>query len=336
MSKETIVALFGTRADANNARADLESSGVPAGSIDIRAEAGSDLGDADLTTEHRSFWDWLFGENGPEDRHAYRSRLSSGNVLLLVQPGTLDSSTIHDILHRHDPLDIDEEASGSVRGADASAMVETGSVASLDHDPTAPSEAFEKGQAAASRTEATEDRILGSTAGTTGDGSILEPRTGSLGMGAADDQPSSRRMDASEDALVGENAEGNAGEEGVIPVVQEDLAVGKRMVDRGTVRVRSYVMEQPVERQVDLRQETISVERRQPVTSSDAPTGAIEERVIEVTQRAEEPVVEKRARVKEEVVVRRENSSRTETIQDTVRGTEVEVERDGVLENRDR
>jgi uncharacterized protein (TIGR02271 family) len=124
------------------------------------------------------------------------------------------------------------------------------------------------------------------------------------------------------------------GDEDVIPLVQEELAVGKRMVDQGTVRVRSYVMEQPVEREVDLRQETVSVERRQPVTDTDAPAGAIAERVIEVTQRAEEPVIEKRARVTEEVVVRREDSSRTETVRDTVRGTEVEVERDGVLENR--
>jgi stress response protein YsnF len=95
-------------------------------------------------------------------------------------------------------------------------------------------------------------------------------------------------------------------------------------------------MEQPVERQVDLREETISVERRQPITGSDAPAGAIAERVIEVKQRAEEPVVEKRARVTEEVVVRREDRGRTETVRDTVRGTDVEVERGGVLENRDR
>ena len=49
---------------------------------------------------------------------------------------------------------------------------------------------------------------------------------------------------------------------------------------------------------------------------------------------AEEPVVNKRARVREEVVVGKETSKRTEQIRDTVRRTEVEVERIGEGEAR--
>ena len=51
-----------------------------------------------------------------------------------------------------------------------------------------------------------------------------------------------------------------------------------------------------------------------------------QERTIEVEERGEEAVVSKEARVVEEVVVRKEADQRTETISDTVRKTEVDVE----------
>jgi stress response protein YsnF len=49
---------------------------------------------------------------------------------------------------------------------------------------------------------------------------------------------------------------------------------------------------------------------------------------VEIRETAEEAVVAKSARVVEEVVVGKESSQRTEAVNDTVRGTEVEVERD--------
>jgi uncharacterized protein (TIGR02271 family) len=111
-----------------------------------------------------------------------------------------------------------------------------------------------------------------------------------------------------------------------IPIVEERLRVGKRDVGRGRVRVRSYVVETPVEEQVALRQERVGVERRpvdRPVTDADR---QFQERTIEATETAEEAVVSKEARVTEEVVVRKEAEERTETVRDTVRRTEVEVE----------
>jgi hypothetical protein len=47
-----------------------------------------------------------------------------------------------------------------------------------------------------------------------------------------------------------------------IPIVEEELKVGKREVERGGARVRSYVRETPVSEQVNLREEHVSVERR--------------------------------------------------------------------------
>lgn len=120
---------------------------------------------------------------------------------------------------------------------------------------------------------------------------------------------------------------GATGREEAIPVVEEDIRVGKRVVDRGGVRVRSYVVERPVEENVTLRDETISVERR----PTDRPAGtlpedAFRERTIEVSATGEAAVVQKDARVTEEVVVRKDEQERTETVRDTARKTEVEVE----------
>jgi stress response protein YsnF len=92
------------------------------------------------------------------------------------------------------------------------------------------------------------------------------------------------------------------------------------------VRVRSYVREIPVEEQVSLRQERVTVERRpvdRPVEAGDA---VFEERTIEATERGEEAVVDKQAHVTEEIGVRKDVDTRTETVRDTVRKTEVEVE----------
>ena len=127
--------------------------------------------------------------------------------------------------------------------------------------------------------------------------------------------------------LTGERATRDLREgEEAIPVVEEQVRVGKREVGGGRVRVRSYVVERPVEEQVNLRQERVEVERRpvdREVSPGDAP---FQERTIEATERGEEAVVDKQARVVEEVGLRKDVDTRTETVRDTVRKTEVEVE----------
>jgi uncharacterized protein (TIGR02271 family) len=122
--------------------------------------------------------------------------------------------------------------------------------------------------------------------------------------------------------------EGAAGErEEAIPIVRERLRVGKREVNRGGVRVRSYVVEEPVDEQVDLREERVEVERRPVGQAVRGDAGdLLQDRTIEVTENAEEAVIAKEAEVSEEVVVRKFEGHRTEGVSDTVRHTEVDVE----------
>ena len=115
----------------------------------------------------------------------------------------------------------------------------------------------------------------------------------------------------------------------VIPLAEEQLTVGKRLVNRGTTRIRRFVVETPVEEAVTLHSEHVSVERR-PVAAGTPVTGAdFTDRIIEVTETEEEAVVGKTVRVKEELVVNKTASDRTETVRDTVRREDVEITRDG-------
>lgn len=114
----------------------------------------------------------------------------------------------------------------------------------------------------------------------------------------------------------------------VIPVVQEELAVGKREEDLGAVRVYSRVVERPVSESIELREQHASIERRavdRPATTADL--AAFKDDSIEIRETAERAVVAKTARVVEEVRVGTETTTNRETVTDTVRSTEVEVDR---------
>jgi len=121
----------------------------------------------------------------------------------------------------------------------------------------------------------------------------------------------------------------------VIPIVEEQIRVGKREVEAGGVRVQTHVEERPVNEQVTLRNEEVRVERRpvnQPVNPSEIDNlveDGMFERTFEVREHDEEAVVAKQARVVEEVVVNKNVEQRVETVQDTVRRTDVDVEQLG-------
>ena len=87
--------------------------------------------------------------------------------------------------------------------------------------------------------------------------------------------------------------------------------------------------------QIRLRNEQINVERRtvdQPLSAAD--TDAFRERTIDMTATGEEAVVGKTARVVEEVIVSKTATENVEDVSDTVRRTDVEIDRDTDVETR--
>ncbi len=111
-----------------------------------------------------------------------------------------------------------------------------------------------------------------------------------------------------------------------IKVMKEDLVVGKREQEAGGVRVTSHVVETPVQEQVTLHEERVTLERR-PVNERVAGVGdAFTDKTIEARATSEEAVVGKEARVVEEIGIKKEAADRVETVRDTVRETKLDVE----------
>ena len=267
MDGHNLVAVYGSRRDAEQVRDRLIAFGIPAtdirlSSTDADASAGAALTATVPHERHHSFWDWLFGDDVPEhDRGWYHTNLREGRTALSVLiRNAAESEQVADILEEFNPVHMDDGT-------------ETG---------TAPV---------------------------------------SMGAEQGEYAPSgSSQMRAGAPEVTNET-------EQVIPVVKEELAVGKRASER-RYRIRTYVVETPVEEQVRLRDERVIVERRPASSEVTGGPGAMQERVFEVTERHEEPVVEKRAREVEEVVVRREANERVETVRDTTRETKVDVDKE--------
>jgi uncharacterized protein (TIGR02271 family) len=317
---EHIVALFETESAAAAAERDLEGAGIPTSAIRRytpaemnRLEPESSVAGA-TETSHSSgggFWAWLWGEDADTastqssystDGDVYDRRARAGNTVLGVM--LRDDSLIHQavtILDAHHPLEIDEHTH------------ETQSTSTTSGSFVQPE--------TAGKTSLSPSGVDYSTS------AVATPATGTAVPPSA--APVAQERDPlpagmPDSGRVAPGATSATGDE-VIPLTEEQLEIGKRTVDRGTTRVRRYVVEKPVEQNVTLQGERVTIERRHPVETAAASGGAFEERTVEVRETEEVPVVGKTARVVEEVAIRKEVTERTETVKDTVRREEVEV-----------
>jgi uncharacterized protein (TIGR02271 family) len=150
----------------------------------------------------------------------------------------------------------------------------------------------------------------------------IDERAASFGLGTDRTTIGAAGTPASHEAVLPN------GDEEVIALSEEQLTVGKRLVNHGTTHIRRFVVETPVEENVTLHTERVSIDRRPASAGASVDNADFTDRTIEVNETDEEAVVGKTARVKEEVVVRKEATDRVETVRDTVRRQDVEIERD--------
>ena len=113
---------------------------------------------------------------------------------------------------------------------------------------------------------------------------------------------------------------------GTMQLAEESLSVGKRLINQGGTRIRRYVVETPVEEKVTLRSEKVTLDRRPVNDGRPVTDGSFTEKTVEMTESTEEPIVSKTARVVEEVALRKDTTERVETVRDTVRKEQVDVE----------
>lgn len=330
--ENTVVGVYDSYTQADAAVNELISAGFSRDHVQLtpdtrNAATGQDGVDTAVRDSAKStgssignFFRSLFGMDEHREHHdVYAEAVRRGSHVLTVDaPNDEMRERAVEIMNRYDPVDIDER-SAHWRSQGWS-----------NYDENAPM---------LTDTEIEKDRQL-YTQGR--DMSLTE----NAGMNLNQETPigqntveGTTRTDTADTTGITATSGSMAGTESAgqdvrhIPVVEEELRVGKRQVQRGGVRVFQRVREQPVSEQVELREEHVNVER-QPVDrpATEADLAAFKEGEVELREMAEVPVVAKEAHVVEEVSVSKEATQRTEEINDTVRRTEVEVEQLGAAD----
>ena len=288
----TLAAVFEHRGDADRARTELLNAGFGSDAVRLASGTGTQTrpgtDDGSIGGSIMQFFSSIFGSDDNADKQAYSSAINRGHTVLTVNASSDDEiERAADIIEGFGPLDIDEQ-----QGLTA---------------PQAYQGARQGGQAAAA-------------------GSMQDAQTATGTMQGGTQAATAGAMQGTQSAQAG-SMQRTTTEEQAIPVIQEELKVGKRTVQRGGVRVYQRVIETPVQEDITLREEHVTIERH-PVDQAIDPdqVPAFQEKSFELRESAEEAVVQKSARVVEEVVVGKEVSQRQEQVSDTVRSTEVEVE----------
>jgi uncharacterized protein (TIGR02271 family) len=362
---QTVIGMFESSSKAQEAVQELVQSGISRDRIDVSANnSGSSYSSDNMNSDddrHESgiskFFKNLFG-NDDDDADKYTRVASNAQCIVTVHAQSSDEAeNAADILDDNGAVDVDEHASrlgystggsnsyGSTGSGMGTSMGSSGG-SNLATDTTTGLAAV-GGSTGLTGTGGTD---FAGSAGMTG-GTDYTGSTGSGLAGGTDLGGNMGSTDYSSSAGSGlrgdtdlTNSTGSMGSAGTtgytgsglgnneeetsrIPIIEENLEVGKREVRTGGVRVRSRIVERPVEESLRLREERVNIERNpvdRPATAADLQN--FQERDIEMVERSEVPVVNKEARVVEEVNIAKNVEERNETIQDTVRKTEVDVE----------
>lgn len=309
--RQTVVGIFDSESEAQNAVQKLVNDGFLHDNIDISGQHGnyqSQQNDYQTTNSERdedfgdkvsNFFSNLFGGDNDEARN-YSQVGKKGCIVTVHADSEEEAERAVDILDLYGAVDVDERAQ--------SYSSSTGSP-SYRSDDSLTSETKDYSNRGSFSTD-----DISATPDYSSDQSFSTEDT----VGNRSYNKESFRDDMSEDDIKGERS---------IPIVEEQMNVGKREVETGGVRIRSRIVERPVEENMRLRVERVNVERN-PVNrpANEADFNTFREGTIEVTSHEEVPVVNKEARVVEEVSVGKQVEERTETIRDKVRKTEVDVE----------
>jgi len=328
MAHEKIVTAFNQLQQAEVAKEKLIAEGIAENHIDIIS--GERLRVEGKEIRHPSFWQRLFGDDVDDDYATeYNKAIQGGGVLLTVRAPKEDADRIEALL---DQYSSDYSASYNRAGTNREFLGETD-----DLSGRTTSAGFAAGAAGVTGN--------GNTDPTSGVPGTLDDKKTTAGKTAAGD----RINDAGTTGVTGSSVTGATGSAATgfagtgaavtgsdnreaLKLAEEEVAIGKRQVSDGVVRLRRYTVEDEVAEDVSLFEQHADVFRTavdEPAYLSDVDWS---DKTIEVEESHEVPTVSKTARIKEEVGVRNETSERVETVKDTVRRQEVEVEQTGATD----
>jgi uncharacterized protein (TIGR02271 family) len=338
----TVIGIFKTFTEASVAKQHLENNGFSSADVDVNDSNytapdydGNDLtgGVTDVTPQADSytnhdkkdddsiggFFRNLFGGGDDDDEDLTNRHIEAGKrgTVVTVHARTYDEAErAADILDEYGAVNVNDSDDWSHGGSTSSLGGDFDTATTSNYSETSGATPI-GGFASTAATD------FGSTS--TAD---LENTT-SAGYVSSNDLTGSSDLTGSTTGgyLADDDLTRNTSDADSIKVVEENLEVGKREVQTGGVRLRSRIVERPVEESVRLRQERVTVTRT-PVDrpASDADFNTFQEGTVEMTESAEVPVVSKDARVVEEISLNKEVTEADQIIVDTVRHTEVDTE----------
>ena len=335
---QTVIGIFDNANQAQNAVQQLVSSGISRDNIDLANASASgstttDYNDNDSNNDGiGGFFSSLFGMDD-DDSQKYSHVARRGTTVTVHTQSRDEAERAADLLDQYGAVDVDEQAArygyAGTSGATTSGVGLGAAGMGTDSVRT--------GMGATNMGMGTTD-LTPSGSTSTGMGSVnMNTGASDLVSGTSDYNTGSTGSDfnnSDTDLNTTDVNRNNLNTNQSIPIIEENLQVGKREVETGGVRVRSRIVERPVEEHLRLREEHVSIQRN-PVNRplSDADLSNFKEGTIEMTEHAEVPVVNKEARVVEEVTLGKEVTERDEVVSDTVRKTEVDIDNLGNTTN---
>jgi uncharacterized protein (TIGR02271 family) len=121
-----------------------------------------------------------------------------------------------------------------------------------------------------------------------------------------------------------------------VPLSEEEVKVGKRTVGSGEVKLQKKVGTEQVNVPVELKREDVVIERVPAHEMELAGKEPLQEERVEVPLSREEPVVEKETRVVGGVHVRKTEGTEQETIKESVRREDVDIDESGKISGKRR
>ena len=345
---QTVIGIFDNPNQAQNAVQQLVSSGISRDNIDIANASASDNTSIDYNNDDNDgiggFFSSLFGMDDDNSRK-YSHVARRGTTVTVHTQSNEESERAADLLDQYGAVDIDEQAArygytGST-GATTSGVglgasdMGTGTVGmgmgatnmGMGTTDLTPSGSTSTGMNSVNMNTGAADITAGTTGMSTGTtGMDMGAGTTGMDMGTGATTGNTFTNSDMDNDLTDVNRN-NLNSDQTIQVIEENLQVGKREVETGGVRLRSRIVERPVEEHLRLREERINIQRtpvNRPASSADL--NNFQEGTIEMTEHAEVPVVNKEARVVEEVTLGKEVTEHDEVVRDTVRNTEVDVD----------
>ena len=301
-----IVAVYDTMQQAEVAKAELMDAGVDGAAIELIDGNRTSVDPA----PDGGFWGAVKSIFAPdEEALAFRHAMGRGHAMIVVYPAqTANREQIITVLDATGPIDFD-------------AKLEEWRQAGYDYSHAGQNSL--RSETPTGAATGTSETAMGAVMAAGAVGAMM-----TSAMPVVVDEAQTQRVtpETTADATVTRVAVPPMNGD-TIKVLQERLRVGKREVAQGSVRVRSYVIERPIEEQVRLHEERINVRRTavdRPATAADQPL--FQDRTIEARAMSEEAVINKEIYIVEEIGIEKQSSDRTETVHDTVRETKVELE----------